>query len=132
MILIPITIDNSVHENIVIAADKEYIIQSKQDIEALIHKYAEEYGVPYSTMHRIIACETANTFNPMIQSSVIYNFSSQKRGIVEGTREESYGLAQIHLPDHPEVALTEAQDPEFAIKFMAEHLSKDKYIWYCK
>lgn len=120
--------NNSVHENIVIAQGP----LTKTDIEALIHKYSEQYNVPYNKLYRIVECETANTFDPNIQSYVKYNFTDVRRGIVEGDRERSFGLAQIHLPDHPNVTMEEAKNPEFALDFMASHLSKGKHIWYCK
>lgn len=122
------SLQNSVHENVVTA--KTQI--TKTEIEALIHKYSEQYGVPYNKIYSIIECETAHTFDPNIQSKVRYNFSSERRGIVEGDQERSYGLAQIHLPDHPNITMEEAKNPEFAIDFMASHLAKGKHIWYCK
>lgn len=70
-----------------------------------------------------MACETANTFDPTIQSRVIDS---------TGHQEESYGLAQIHLPAHPEVTMAEALDPVFSIDFMAKNMAKGKYsMWSC-
>jgi hypothetical protein len=50
----------------------------------------------------------------------------------DGTREESYGLVQIHLPAHPTVSKEEAQDPTFSIVFLVEHIKAGKAkIWSC-
>lgn len=64
------------------------------------------------------------TRDPMKQSDVRYSFSSSKRGIVKGEREQSFGLAQIHLPDHPDISYASATDPIFAIDYLGKELSK--------
>lgn len=104
---------------------------SKEEIVTKIHLYADKYNVSFDKMYQIIDCETAHTFDANIQSHVVYAFSSSKRGIVKGEREQSYGLAQIHLPDHPQVTIEQAKDVDFALNFMALSLSKGKHIWYC-
>lgn len=124
-IMAPVSIENSVHESVVKA-------DSKDDVIKLIHVYSERYGVPYQTMYRKIDCESNHTFNPKIKSQVVYNFSDPKRGISKGQLEKSIGLAQIHLPDHPEISLEQAENAEFSIEFMARNLSRGKDIWSCK
>jgi len=47
-------------------------------------------------------------------------------------REQSFGLAQIHLPDWPSVTQEQARDVDFALDFMASNLSEGKNIWSCK
>lgn len=42
--------------------------------------------------------------------------------------EESYGLAQIHLPSHPHISKEQALNAYFAIDFMIEHWDAD--IWF--
>lgn len=127
---VPIGAYNSVHENVVSASTEQ--VYTKSDVEVLIHKYSESYGVPYNKIYNIIACETANTFDPKVQSFVKYNFNDPARQIVAGGQERSFGLAQIHLPDHPEITYEQATNAEFSVRFIAETLSKGKYIWYCK
>ncbi len=104
----------------------------QKTIPEMIQEASTKYNVPYNRIYNIIDCETAHTFDPEIQSMVRYNFSSVKRGIVKGEQERSYGLAQIHLPDHPSISYAQATNPEFAIDFIADNLSKGRYIWYCK
>lgn len=104
---------------------------TKEEVIEKIKFYSHKYGVSYQWMYAGVKCETANTFDTEIQSTVRYNFSDPKRGIVKGEREKSFGLAQIHLPDHPNITLEQAQDADFALDFMAEHLSRGDVIWYC-
>lgn len=118
--------------NLVNVNATQSIVVSPPSVEDKIHLYADKYGVSFDKMYRIIDCETAHTFDPQIQSSVKYNFSSTKRGIIRGERERSYGLAQIHLPDHPSITIEQATDVDFALNFMAENLSKGRNLWYCK
>jgi hypothetical protein len=110
----------------------ETLTNSKDNIVKLINKYADQYGVSRTLMYNIIECETAHTFDPNIQSGLKYKFSDSRRGIIIGQQEKSWGLAQIHLPDHPQVTIEQAKDPEFAIKFMAENLSEGRHLWYCE
>ena len=70
-----------------------------------------------------------NTFDFKRQSELKYK-KGNKWGFVEGTREKSYGLAQIHLPDHPDVSYEEAINPEFSIEFMAKNFAKGNEGWW--
>lgn len=113
-------------------ADEEYMPPSKAEIVKKIHLYADKYNVSFDKMYKVVECETAHTFNPQIQSQVKYNFSSEKRGIVKGELERSYGLSQIHLPDHPNVSHAQATDIDFALNFLAENLSEGRdRMWSC-
>lgn len=107
-------------------------IDRRTDIENKIRHYADYYGVSFERMYLIVECETAHTLDPNIQSMVRYSFSDSRRGIIEGEREMSYGLAQIHLPDHPTITLEQATDPDFSLNFMASELSKGHRLWYCE
>lgn len=97
-------------------------------IEEEIKEQAERYGRDDAYMAAVIDCESMGSTT--IQSFHRYDFTDAKRGIYEGERERSFGLAQIHLPDHPSVTEEEAKDPAFAINFMAKKLGKVK--WYCE
>lgn len=91
-------------------------------IPALIARYASKYGVSRDLMTKLVSCETSGTFDPAIQSRHIR---------ADGTREKSFGLAQIHLPDHEDVTLEQAKDPDFALDFMATHLAAGR-LWMWK
>ena len=69
-----------------------------------------------------ITCETAGTWDQDIQSEYMQDYG----------QEESFGLAQIHLPHHPEITKSEARNPLFALKWMAEEWSKGRESkWSC-
>ena len=118
-------------QDVVISEVVDIEVDSRADIIRKISLYSEKYNVPYQKLYNTIECETAHTFDTKIQSQVKYNFSAPSRGIVKGEQEKSFGLAQIHLPDHPKISYEQATDSDFAIEFMAQHYSKGKDIWYC-
>lgn len=73
-------------------------------------------------MVKIIDCENTD-WDTDLQSKVINK---------KGKRERSFGLSQIHLTAHPDITQEQATDPDFALKFMAENLSKGKgKMWSC-
>jgi len=96
---------------------------SSSTIKSLIRAYSAFYEVSYDTLYSIIGCETGHTFNPLIQSLAYRN----------GIQEDSWGLAQINLPSWKGIISKEqAQDPDFAITFMAKKISQGKiYLWSC-
>lgn len=92
--------------------------------ELLEHLFAEaeKYGANAEQMRQTISCESAY-WQTDIQSWHRYP---------DGSREQSFGLAQIHLPDHPQVSYEEAIDPLYAITFMAQHFGENNgRIWTC-
>lgn len=94
---------------------------TKQDLVQLVYEYADYHNVNPKVMIATINCEN-DTWDPLRQSDYYKN----------GKREQSYGLAQIHLPAHPEITKEDAQDPNFALNFMAEQMSKGKAsAWSC-
>ena len=82
-----------------------------------IYQVARAHGVNGYQMERTVECESR--FNN-IQSTAYRN----------GVREESYGIAQIHLPSHPEVTKEEALNEEFAIEWMAKNFNNPYVTWY--
>lgn len=48
-----------------------------------------------------------------------------------GDHNTSFGLAQIHLPAHPDVSKDEALDPIFSLNWAAQNFSKNPLIWSC-
>lgn len=62
------------------------------------------------------------------------NFTAEQSFVPKATgpngREDSWGCAQIHLPDHPTVTREQALDPTFAVSFAAKHFaSGDMWMW---
>lgn len=74
----------------------------------MIGYYASKYGVSQRIMTSVVSCETGGTFDP-----------KQK-----GDHGHSLGLSQIYLPAHPDITPDQAQDPDFALEFMASNLAK--------
>jgi hypothetical protein len=95
----------------------------------LVKNKAKEYGVSAQSMLAVIDCESR--FEPEIQSHHTYTERNVPRGYKVGDREQSYGLAQIHLPAHPAVTKEQALDPEFAIDFMAKNMKSNPNMWSC-
>lgn len=83
-----------------------------------VARIGPRFNVSVYTIHRIIQCESGY-YN--IQSNIIKN----------GEREESYGVAQIHLPSHPEITKEQALDVDFSVEFIARELEKGNgWKWY--
>lgn len=98
-------------------------------IKELITFFADKYNVSETKMSKTMYCETQYR---NIQSQLLYKFSDPKRGIVKGTQELSFGVSQIHLPDHPHITKAQALDPVFSTEFMAEEFSKGRQTkWSC-
>lgn len=97
-------------------------------IDKLINDAAEQYQVSPEIMHAVIECESNYVVD--VQSKHRYTFTDARRGIYLGEREQSFGLGQIHLPDHPTVSYTEAIDPVFAVDFLAKALANGKGSWW--
>ena len=103
---------------ILIEAEIEW---TPERIEKEIDEQAEKYGVSASEMKRVIKCESMGSTT--IQSRHIRK---------DGTREQSFGLVQIHLPAHPTVTKEQAIDPQFAVEWMAKNFAeKRQKMWSC-
>lgn len=88
----------------------------------LAEQIAGDYGLNKDEFLSVIECESAGWQN--IQSFV--------PGYGPNGREDSWGLAQIHLPDHPEVTRKQALNPEFALEWMAYRWEKGHQSdWSC-
>lgn len=91
-----------------------YAPPREKTISELIDEKALQYNVSASRLYFMIDCESSmnpKAFNP--------------RG------EYSVGLSQINLEAHPHITREQAEQPEFAVDFMAENFSKGKYnMWY--
>jgi len=94
-------------------------ITPQEEVELTIPEkidfYASKYQVSKEVMNTVVKCE-----------------SNYKPDAV-GDRGNSFGLSQIHLPSWGgQITKEEALDPDFALEFMAEKLSKGKgNLWTC-
>ena len=83
-------------------------------------------------MDAIVRCETAGTYNPAIESEHVYHAGNVPRGYRVGDKEQSFGLAQIHLPAHTHVSYEQAVDPFYAADFLARNLAVGRgSMWTC-
>lgn len=93
--------------------------------------YAALYNVSLATMWRVIKCEDGG-LDPAAQSWVRYTKDHPAWGVKAGDRELSFGLAQIHLPAHPNITIQQATDPDFALRFMASKIAQGRgSMWSC-
>lgn len=81
-----------------------------------IKTQAEANGVNYSHFYATLNCESEG-FRDVAMQSRIPNASGPNG------YEDSWGVAQIHLPDHPDITRAEAQDPIFAISWAAKEFA---------
>lgn len=95
-------------------------------IEEEIRKVSEKYGVSYTKMYNTIQCESG--FDTDIQSHHTLSYG----------REQSWGLAQFHIPSRNRTASGEvitkemALDPAIALDAMAYHFSVgNAKAWTC-
>lgn len=110
---------------------KEVVTGSKAEYLGIVQEKAVSYGVSASLMIAIIDCEN-RSWNTTQQSGHHYKKDRPKQGLVTGQREQSFGLVQIHLPDHPSISYEQATDPNFSIEFLARELSFDRgRQWSC-
>ena len=96
------------------ALGKEITEETKKRINYLYER-ATEASVPFYDAVETIYCESMWY---SIQSGVVKN----------GVRENSWGLAQIHLDSHSEITKEQALDAYFAIDFMVQKWNDVK--WY--
>ncbi len=102
---------NAVTTNQVPASPK---VQTARTINEIIDEKALQYNVSATKLTFFIKCES--NFNPKALNS---------------NGEFSVGLSQINLDAHTNITREQAEDPTFAISFMAENFSKGKYnMWY--
>lgn len=99
-------------------------------VQELVTQYSKEYGVSATRMMATIRCENVE-LDPTLQSRLKYKAGNRWKQPA-GSYEQSYGLVQIHLPDHPDITYEQATNPEFAINWMAEQFSEGRARqWTC-
>ena len=93
---------------------------TEQQIRDLIAVYASKYGANAGQMLETVRCESVGFKNV------------QSKHILNGVREDSWGIAQINLYWNPEVTKEQALDPYFSMDFMAKKFSKGNADrWTC-
>lgn len=107
----------TVIHNVSAKSEIKEIQDTKSWINAKIEKVAAKYGRSAYQMKRTVECETRYKNK---QSEVVKN----------GKREDSWGIYQIHLPDHPSVSREQAMDIDFAIDWAGQHWNDVKWYAY--
>lgn len=109
----------------------ETIPEAPKTPRELVTQYAKEYKVSEPLMVELINLEN-KPWDVDLQSYSRYPRDNTKWGVVAGEREKSFGLAMIHLPDHPTITYEQATNPDFAIKFIAREISAGRgWQWSC-
>lgn len=95
---------------------------SLDTIELLIRGNAQKYSISYKEFRDTLWCES--------------HFGNIQSRIVSKTgpngREDSWGIAQIHLPDHLDVTKEMALDISFAIEWSAKQFAAGREeMWTC-
>ncbi len=81
---------------------------TQADVKELTDYYADEYGVSRKVMQTIVEGE----------SGYVYD--------LPGDGGASWGACQIHLPSHPNITKTQANDPHFCLDWMASEIKKGR------
>ncbi len=109
-------------------APVELHIYTKAELIDKVYKYANIWKNNPQKIIKTINCENRD-WDVKLQSGLKYK-AGNRWGLPAGSLEKSYGLSQIHLPDHKDITYEQAVDPDFAISYMAEHLGRD-VSWSC-
>lgn len=89
-------------------------VQQPPTVEDVVQKFADQYHVSAQQMLSTMKCESS------LDPDAI------------GDHGTSYGIAQIHLPAHPDITVEEAEDVQFSSEFMAKEFSLGHAsIWSC-
>ncbi len=97
---------------------------SRSEVSKLIYEELSEVepyraSILHDRMMKTIACESGFK---NIQSNIVK----------DGIREDSWGIAQIHLPSHPKFTRLQALDLQISIAFMADAFINREYnMWSC-
>ena len=96
-------------------------------VKNLIEQSAMKYDIASSTLDAVIKCESG--YDPMNEGD--YNLGPH--GIyTPGLGMTSFGVVQIHLPDHPEITKEQALDPVFSVDYLAEQIALGRgRQWTC-
>ena len=96
-------------------ADIPHTQPQTETIIRYIYDEAPKYGIDPDEVAHTIYCES-KFYN--VQSAVVKN----------GVQEPSWGLAQIHIPSHPNVTVEQALTPTFAVDWMLTNWNT--VAWY--
>ena len=103
--------------------DAQEVVWTQQMVKDLAVTEAKKHGLNQAHFLKVLDCE--NSFNAKGQSQV-----PDPTG--PNSREDSWGAAQIHLTAHSDITKDMAEDPSFAIPWMAEEWDLgNASLWSC-
>ena len=97
----------------------------REMIRVKVAEFTKKYKIENRTeqIYKTIAsCENI-PLDSNLQSGHRYKYDSVRWNVKAGEQEKSFGLSQIHLPDHPDISYEEATDPLFSIEWMVKEFS---------
>lgn len=104
----------------------EEVVQVPEiSIHDQIKQIGAYHGLNGEMFYNLVKCENVE-LDPNAQSELKYTFSDTKRGIIKGQVERSYGLAQIHAPDHPEITFEQMTSAEWSLNWMANEIKQGR------
>lgn len=99
------------------ASDTAPPTNTKADIMVLANEISAQYAVKAPLVKSIMQCESG--FNPTATKIT--------------KREQSYGLVQINRLAHPSISIQQAEDPTYAITYLASNLKDGNGgMWTCE
>ena len=69
---------------------------------------------------------------PLIKAVVTCESSWSAGATNVSKKEQSYGLVQINRLAHPSISIQQAEDPSFALNYLAKGLSTGSDHWTCQ
>lgn len=98
----------------VLAQQLPPIVFSTSTAEDIITSYAIHYGIPAQPLIKTLTCESG------LNKDAI------------GDNGTSFGIAQLHLPAHPEITKAQALDPLWSINYAAKQFAEGhQKLWSC-
>lgn len=102
----------------------------QESVKTYAAQVAEEYGLNVERFLATLACENhfkakGQSQHPQLQKIPLWY-------VMQGDplKEQSFGSAMINLPSHPTVTKEMAEDPYFAIPWMADKWVKGYARWW--
>lgn len=122
---------------------EEKTVWTEQELFLYAEKYAEKHNVSKDKMIEVIDCEAPWSMINGVKSYSLNNTQSKHKyneGQIQrnpswgavGDYERSFGPVQIHEPAHPEITREQANDPDFAINYLASEIAAGRgNKWSC-
>lgn len=106
----------------------------REMVRVKVAEFTKKYKIENRTeqiYQTIASCENI-PLDSNLQSGHRYKVDNLRWGVKAGEQERSFGLAMIHLPDHPDISYEEATSPLFAIEWMVKEFSLGRsWQWTC-